>query len=331
MSKTKDELAPHIDEIKQALKDEKVESHEIETELDTFVNTYGISIQEAKRAVIKKFGGNPRVLSPRRKYRVSDLQNGLFRVDIEGRIISLNKRTYERDGQQRVLFSGIMADDSGKIEFTAWDDFGLEEGGAYKFSNSYTKQWRGRTQLNLGNNTTVEALGDEDLPPLEEITKDSLIDVDRLTRMGGAPGVRVEGFSVGVRNGSGLVFRCPDCNRVLQKKSCMIHGSVEGKADLRIKGIVDDGYGALYYIAGKDVTEGLIEIDLDACKKLASERMDTGAVQEIIEEKIMGKYISITGDVFTDDYGTTMLVNTLDLVERTVTEEAVAMLQELEG
>ena len=330
MSKTIEELAPHIEEIKRALKDE-VESHEIETELDTFVNTYGISLPEAKRAVIKKFGGSPRSLTPRRSYKVSDLQNGLFRVDIEGRILSLTKRSYERDGEQRFLFSGIIADTTGKIEFTAWDDFGLEEGKAYKFSNSYTKTWRGRVQLNLGNNTQVDALSDDALPSMDEVKKDALISVDRLTLMGGAPGVRVEGFVVGVRNGSGLVFRCPECNRVLQKKSCMIHGSVEGKPDLRIKGILDDGYGALYFIAGREVTEKTIDLDLEESMKIASERMDAGAVQDIIEQKIVGMYVSASGDVFTDDYGTTMLVQSLEPEARDVTKEATDILEVMEG
>lgn len=330
MSKTKEELAPHIEEIKRALKDETT-SHEIETELDIFVNTYGISLPEAKRAVIKKFGGTPGSLSPRRTYRVSDLQNGLFRVDIEGRVLSLTRRSYERDGEQRVMFSGVIADETGKIEFTAWDDFGLEEGKAYKLSNSYTKSWRGRVQLNLGNSTQVDALDDEALPSLEEVVRDNLINVERLTLMGGAPGVRVEGFIVGIRNGSGLVFRCPECNRVLQKKSCMIHGTVDGKPDLRIKGIIDDGYGALYFIAGREVTEEILGMDIDECKRIASERMDAGVVQEIIDQKTVGTYVSVTGDVFTDDYGTTMLVQTMIPATMDVAREAAELLEAMEG
>ncbi|MCK4614176.1 MAG: hypothetical protein KAU14_05170 [Thermoplasmata archaeon] len=330
MSKTKEELAPHIDEIKKALKEE-VKPHEIETELETFVNTYGISLPEAKRAVIKKFGGDPRVLSPKRTYTVNDLRTGLFRVDIQGRVLTLSKRTYERDGQERVLFSGILADETGKIEFTAWDDYGLEEGKAYRFSNSYTKQWRGRTQLNLGNNTTVTSLSDDALPPVEEIQQDALMNIDRLIQMGGAPGVKVEGFIVGIRNGSGLVFRCPECNRVLQKKSCMIHGNVEGKPDLRIKGIVDDGYGALYLIAGREVTESVLDHDLDQCLKIASERMDPSSIQDMLEERLMSRYVSVSGNVFTDDYGTTMLVNALNHESRDVKDEANEMLEAVEG
>ena len=330
MSKTLQELAPHIDEINRALKDE-IESHEIETELDTFVNTYGISLPEAKRAVIRKLGGSPQLLSPRRTYQVSGLQNGLFRVDINGRIVNLTERTYERDGEQRTLFSGIIADETGKIEFTAWDDFGLKEGNAYKFSNCYTKPWRGRVQLNLGKNTQVEAIQDETIPPMENVMQDALHTVDRLTLLGGSPGARVEGFVVGVRHGSGLVFRCPECNRVVLKKNCITHGTVDVIPDLRIKGIFDDGYGALYFIAPREITEQVIGIDLDECKRIASERMDARAIQDIIEQNIIGMFCSMSGDVFTDDYGTTMLVQSLEPVDRDLKNEAAELLEALEG
>ena len=330
MSKTQQQLAPHIDEINRALKDE-IESHEIETELDTLVNTYGISLSEAKRAVIRKFSGSPQVLTPRKQYRVSELQDGLFRVDIEGRIVNLTERMYERDGERRTLFSGILADETGKMDYTAWDDFGLKEGNAYKFSNCYTKLWRGRVQLNFGKNTHVESIRDDRIPPLQEVTQDTLLTVDRLTLMGGAPGARVEGVIVGVRKGSGLVFRCPECNRVLMKTICITHGKIQGIPDLRIKGILDDGYGALYFIASREVTEQIINMTLDECKQLASERMDAGAVQDIIEQKAIGLNVSVSGDVFTDDYGTTMLVQSLDLVDRDVTNEAAELLKVLGG
>ena len=331
MSKTTQELAPHIEEIQQALKDENIESHEIETELDTFVNTYGIALPEAKRAVIKKFGGNPRTLSPRRTFKVEELRDGLFRVDIQGRLLSLEKRSFERDGEERFLFTGILGDETGKIEFTAWEDYGFQEGKVYQLTNTYTKVWRGRVQLNCGKNTMVEVLEDETLPAAGEIQKESLMNVDRLTQIGGAPGVRVEGFLVEVKNGSGLIFRCPECKRALQKNNCMIHGQMEGKPDLRIKGVLDDGYGALFLFAQREVTEGLLGMDLDECKKVASDRMDHGAIQDIIEEKILNRFVSSTGDVATDDYGTKMFVKQMSIETRNVKEEAMEMLGAMEG
>ncbi len=330
MTKTKEELAPHVEEITKALNDE-VKTHEIETELETFVNTYGISLPEAKRAIIKKHGGNPRVLSPSKTYRISDLRDGLFRVDLSARVLSLTRRTFERDGVEKTMFSGVLGDDTGKIEFTAWDDYGLEEGKAYRFTNAYTKQWRGRTQINLGNNTQVVLLEDDAFAPMEEVEKDVPMTIDRLTRIGGAPGVKVEGFFVSVRNGSGLIFRCPECRRMLQKGNCMIHGKVEGVPDLRIKGIVDDGYGALYLIANRDVTEKVLGIDLKECQEIARERMDSSVIQEMLAEKLIGRYVSVVGDVYTDDYGTNMIVREMDFPEKDTAEEAKAMLEELEG
>ena len=330
MSKTHTELVPHIEEITRALQNE-IDSHEIESELDTFVNTFGISLSEAKRAIIKKLGGNPQSLSRLRTYRVSELQPGLSRVDINGRILSVMKRTYERKGEERNLFSGILADGTGKIEFTAWEDYGLREGEACTFSNCYTKPWHGRTQLNLGRISEVKKISDDVLPPAEELMKDTLITVDQLTQMGGAPGARVNGLVVGIRNGSGLVFRCPECNRVLLKENCMLHGPNKGKPDLRIKGILDDGYGSLYFITNREVTEQIAGMDLEECMRIASERMDSKVVRDIVAEKLEGKYVSATGDVFTDDYRTSMLIQSLTPLQSDVREEAIVMLKALEG
>ena len=65
--------------------------------------------------------------------------------------------------------------------------------------------------------------------------------------------------------------------------------------------------------------------------KIASERMDTGAVQDMIAEKILSSFVSIAGDVFTDDYGTTMIVRKLNPEVKEVKAEAIRMLEVLEG
>jgi len=46
---------------------------------------------------------------------------------------------------------------------------------------------------------------------------------------------------VDVQSGSGLIKRCPECNRALVKGACGEHGKVEGVYDLRIKAVLDDG------------------------------------------------------------------------------------------
>ena len=331
MSKTHTELAPHIEEITWALQNE-IESHEIESELETFVNTYGISLQDSKRAIIRKFGGNPHSLSLRcRTYRVSELKNNLFHVDIDVRVLSITKGTYLKKGKQLSHFFGILGDGTGKIEFTAWHDFGLCEGKAYRFSHCYTKSWHGMTQIHLGMNTQVETISDELLPDAEILMQDSPVTIDHLTQGEGTPRVEVNGFVLSILGGSGLIYRCPICKRVMHKNTCSIHGDIEGNPDLRIKGTLDDGYGALYFIVNRDVTEGIMGMDLDQFMQIASDRMDIRVVQDLITERLMGEYVSATGRVVTDEYCTTLQVRSFQFGDWDVKKAAITMLKELEG
>ena len=67
---------------------------------------------------------------------------------------------------------------------------------------------------------------------IEEIdSRDSMFDV------------AAAGNVVSVRPGSGIISRCPECGRVVQKASCRVHGKVEGIRDMRIKAVLDDGTG----------------------------------------------------------------------------------------
>src|SRR5256885_17223610 len=55
---TKEELAPHVHDITRALGD-KVSEQEIERELSSYLNVYRVSLDTAKRSIVKKHGGNP--------------------------------------------------------------------------------------------------------------------------------------------------------------------------------------------------------------------------------------------------------------------------------
>ena len=328
MSKTLNKLAPHIKEITWALNDE-ITSHEIGIDLDTLVNTYGISLPAAKQAVIRKYGGDPRLLKPRRICRVNELQNALPSVDIEGRILNLSQRVYERDGEKRIMFSGIMADKTGTIEFTTWGDFGVEEGKTFRFINSYTKTWKGRIHLYVGRKGAVEAIEDARLPSREELQKDIFFTIDQIQLSKGVPEVNVEGNIIEVRNGTGLIFRCPECHRTVLKSECLNHGRVGGVADLRIMGILDDGYGAINFIAGCEITEAIIGLNIEDCVRIARDRIDVGSVKDIIEKKIIGMYVSASGDVTADGLGAVLHMQSLVAQKRDTRMEAIELLEEM--
>ena len=61
-------------------------------------------------------------------------------------------------------------------------------------------------------------------------------------------GIKTQGNLVSVSEDSGIIFRCPECNRVLRDGECATHGEQEGVQDIRLRLVIDDGRGK-YLIA----------------------------------------------------------------------------------
>jgi len=71
-----------------------------------------------------------------------------------------------------------------------------------------------------------------------------------------------------IYDGSGLIQRCPKCNRWIIDEFCMVHSEVEGIWDLRIKARFDAGNERRTRIFKKDITEKSVGITLEEAKKL---------------------------------------------------------------
>jgi len=71
---------------------------------------------------------------------------------------------------------------------------------------------------------------------------------------GGLFDVELTGNVIDVRDGSGLIERCPDCGRVVQNGQCRSHGAVDGVDDLRTKAILDDGTGTVTVVLDDELT-----------------------------------------------------------------------------
>src|SRR5256712_11695548 len=62
VTSVREELAPHVHDINRALGN-KVSEQEIERELSSYLNVYRVSLDTAKRSIVKKHGGNPATLA----------------------------------------------------------------------------------------------------------------------------------------------------------------------------------------------------------------------------------------------------------------------------
>ena len=122
---------------------------------------------------------------------VQDHEDDGEEVDIIGRLITLNdSHSFQRDdGSTGFVRSGDIADSTGKVRISFWDDkaeasYGI--GKAYQIENARTRLGMYEVELNVGKTTRVIELSDaesSDLPSFEELEEQiyeskKIIDID---------------------------------------------------------------------------------------------------------------------------------------------------------
>src|SRR3990170_4176986 len=162
----KDELAPHVHDITRALGG-KVSEQEIEKELSNYINVYRVSLDTAKRSIVKKHGGNPAHLSLGIQKTIRELAPGENSVNLLARFVSVNEKTIDSENGARTILYGILGDPSGTVPFTAWErlPFDLARADVVRVQNAYTKEYRGQVQVNFGVRTVVTKESPDVLPP----------------------------------------------------------------------------------------------------------------------------------------------------------------------
>jgi len=266
---------------------------------------------------------------PARPVKIGEIRADSGRVEVTGRILSIEKKIISGDKGTREIFAGIIADDTGRINFTCWGDARLKENDVIRIPSAGVRTWRGVPQLSFDEKTEITRIKGG-FPTAKELSVVKNTEISTLVEGGGAADVTVTGMILQVKEGSGLVFRCPECKRVLQKGSCRIHGKVDGVADLRIKAVLDDGTGALSVIMNREITESLIEMSIDECMEKAREVMDYEVIRNLIDEQLTMKLIEATGNVAVDEYGPMMITREAKSAEIEVKEKAEKLLLELE-
>jgi replication factor A1 len=267
---------------------------------------------------------------PPKAVDIGQLREAMGYVEVKGRILTLDPREVSVQGEAKKIFSGVLADETGKIQFTAWSDFKLKQGEVVKISKATVKAWRGIPQLSFDDRAEVTKVK-EKFPSVEELQKTGVRMISEVAAQGGSADVTVRGVVVEVREGSGLIMRCPECKRALQKGVCKLHGRVEGYPDLRVKAVLDDGTGAVSVVMGRELTEKLVDTTLDESMQRAKEKMDFDVVRDDIDEKLTLKVMTVTGAVTADQYGLSMIAKDAQLTTQDVRQEAEKLLVELEG
>jgi replication factor A1 len=254
---------------------------EVEQKLDLLVNQYKVPEDEAKRTVYNQYARDLKLQRPQsgsdsQLVKIKDIIKDGMWVSLKARVVQL----WEND-KASISQIGQLGDETGKIKFVAFTNDNmplLEEGKSYYFANLVTDSWQGRFSVKLRKITVITPI--EDVPVA---TSD----------------VAMTGAIVDIQSGSGLIRRCPECNRALSKGLCVDHGKQEGEYDLRVKAVLDDGKAAQDILLNQEMTYKATGIDVKIAKKMAMDAVDPAVVLDEIKRVLLGKYYTVTGPLMT--------------------------------
>ena len=255
-----------------------------------------------------------------------DVQVGDRGVNVEARVVEVETRTIDgRDGETEIL-SGVLGDETGRLPFTNWDPHPeIEEGADLRIENAYVREYRGVPSVNVSEFSRVDALARD----VDVSAAAPRMDAGEAIQSGGVYDVAVVGNVIAVRDGSGLIQRCPECGRVIQKGQCRTHGDVDGEDDLRVKAIVDDGTGAVTAVLDEELTGEVYGGDVDDAREQAREAMDQEVVADTIREKVVGREYRVRGHLSVDEYGANLDATEFERTDDDPADKATALIEEV--
>jgi replication factor A1 len=274
----------------------------------------------------------PQTATVFRDVPVAELRDGLRGIRVTGRILSVARREVNVQGQAKPVWSGVLADGSGQVEFTSWADHKLASGQALTIEGGYVRSFRGVPQYTFDESAKVTPFSG-DLASAEALSQRPSVPLGTLVERGGGSDVTVVATLLEVRPGSGLVLRCstPGCTRVLTSGMCRLHNRVEGLPDLRVKGILDDGTGAVNVVAGRAITEALLGKDLAQCTKEAQAAFRPEVILDQLREKLTSRVFEVRGNVLSDDYGLMLIAKAMAPHQEDIVAGAQATMPKLGG
>ena len=275
----------------------EIDNDEVESRISVLTDQFKVPLADAENSVISYF------------LRSTDIERSNYYAGSGGNMsVSITDLPHE-DGKwvnlrvkltdiwdipsESITQIGLVGDDTGKIKFVIWKNAGLdcmELGKSYTIDNVVTNVYNGNVSVTLNKTSVITEIDDD-------------IEV-------GDASAEYTGVMVQIKNGSGLIKRCPECNRALRSGTCAEHGNVAGTNDLRIMATLDNGEYVQDVLFGCEKTEDVWGHTLDEAVEMAIESLDAGVVMEDMVSNLVGRYYTISGGKM----DTTIFVNECEAI-----------------
>lgn len=249
---------------------------------------------------------------------VAALRDGSRDVDAVVQITEITKRTFNRDGEEKFLWSGQIADPTGRCRISIWDALPFEEGdlpATVQVKGARVRAWQGIPDITVDNADQLTVLENPPWDAGMDLTNHA-VDVS-LTDVVAGPsrvGMKTHGMLVSVREDSGFILRCTECRRVLRDGACFDHGANEGNEDVRLRLVVDHEGATAAVLVNKDASLAALAMSEDGMRAKVEELGDLGFVQHV-RERMLGRKISVSGRSIVDDQGAMVLADGFEIEE----------------
>lgn len=250
---------------------------------------------------------------------MSDLESGMWDVDIEGKVATLydEKAFTTKDGRDGRVRNVLLADESGAIRVTFWNDDvdkikEIKEGDVIKILHGYVKEgYRGGVEFQVGRKAEIQVnpkgsklkkldVSQVSLQPMIKVSRVLIGDIVDNTE---GTSVEICGIVVNLSQTTSPIYQaCPSCSKKLEETDdgyvCKSCGKID-KPEPRMlyKITVDDGSGSIRVTLFGKVGEELLQMTADEANEMIKK---TGKDEQPLVEnadKVVGRYIAVNGRV----------------------------------
>ena len=295
----------------------KIEGAQVKTFRDTpelnFGRTTKIeSFHDANFANIEK-------LNTQNMKTISKLTDGARDVEAVVQITEWEKRTFTKDGEERHLWSGQIADPTGRCRMSAWQELPFESSDlpiTVKLTGVRVRAWQGIPDITVDKAEQVEIL---DNTPWDEAIdlENHVVDVElsELVNSASRVGISTSGTVVSVREDSGVIMRCIQCRRVTRDGECSSPacvGKVETQQDIRLRLVIDNGEVTASVLINKPAALELMNTSED---KMVSDIESEGKMEYVqsIRDYLLGRELIVGGRSIVDEQGAMILAERADI------------------
>ena len=251
---------------------------------------------------------------------ISQLRDGSRDVETIVQLTEWTKRSFVRDGQEKFLWSGQIADPSGKCRMSAWEELPIESSDlpvTVKLKGVRVRSWQGIPDITVDKAVQVEILDSTPWDSSIDLTNHVVeVELSELVNGSSRVGISTKGIVASVREDCGIIMRCSQCRRVLKDGICSETkcDTYSGNQDIRLRLVIDDGKATSSLLINKEATLDL----LGTTEKEIVSEVDSNGQMEFVQslrKKLLGKQVIASGRAIVDDQGAMVLADKTELVD----------------